>query len=496
MVKATRRSAVLLGLIAVAVCAFSVPSFAEVQNVKVGGDLTVRAIHRSNTDLNKDNNAAQANGQDRSDPQDFVQQTVAINVGADLTENVSAFLRFANENDWGSATGGTASGDVDVSQAYAEIRELFYTPATLRIGTQPIKWGRGLVLGGNLLPSLLETGSFAGGDRNAAITAEEFTDFTAFDAVRLTIDLRNTGMTAIDDVAPSLDLVFIKLDENAAGSNDDTNLFGGNLSTKFGQSEAELYYLNKHDKSRTDVAPNVAGRTAKAGSVSTIGLRGSTQPGDGINLYGELAYQFGRRANDLDEGLQDGTPQRGWLTNLGAELTLADIATSPKIGAEWLFKSGEDKDGAFGGWDPIAPSYFPTMIRSYQVRSTLLGLNPVDQAGVTSAFTNQHDLALYGGIKPMEDLGVDTRLTLFLADLPPINRPGVAGVGVGNSARSSHLGTEWDNKVTYQYTDDVTLSGAYGVFWPGGAFRHRNPADAATGDSTAQQLVVEASVKF
>src|SRR3989338_7980656 len=114
MVKATRRSAVLLGLIAVAVCAFSVPSFAEVQNVKVGGDLTVRAIHKSNTDLRDD---------DDNDPQDVVQQTVAINIGADLTENVSAHLRFANENDWGSATGSTASGDVDVSQAYAEILE-------------------------------------------------------------------------------------------------------------------------------------------------------------------------------------------------------------------------------------------------------------------------------------------------------------------------------------------------------------------------------------
>ena len=51
MVKATLRSAVLLGLLV-----WSTPGFAEVQNVKVGGDITVRSFFRSNLDLN-DNTA-------------------------------------------------------------------------------------------------------------------------------------------------------------------------------------------------------------------------------------------------------------------------------------------------------------------------------------------------------------------------------------------------------------------------------------------------------
>ena len=43
MVKATLRSAVLLGIAAIGVLAAGMPSFAEVQNVKVGGDITVRS---------------------------------------------------------------------------------------------------------------------------------------------------------------------------------------------------------------------------------------------------------------------------------------------------------------------------------------------------------------------------------------------------------------------------------------------------------------------
>ena len=52
MVKATRRSAVLLGVAAIGLLAASVPSFAEVQNVKVGGDVTIRSFWRKNLDLN------------------------------------------------------------------------------------------------------------------------------------------------------------------------------------------------------------------------------------------------------------------------------------------------------------------------------------------------------------------------------------------------------------------------------------------------------------
>jgi hypothetical protein len=229
-----------------------------------------------------------------------------------------------------------------------------------------------------------------------------------------------------------------------------------------------------------------------------MGWRGSASPVENTTVYGELAYQWGDLGVDLDEGVTDGAARRpgdvhqAWLTNLGLELMLANLAMSPKVGLEWLFKSGEDKDQALSGWDPIAPSYFPTLVRSYQLRSTLAtsGLPFVDQPGVTSAFTNQHDLALYGSLKPIEDLTVDARLSWFVEDV------GSKGAAGQDSARHKFLGTEFDKRWTYQYTDDVTLSVAWGIFWPGSTFRSSAGAAPVRADNTSQILLTEASLKF
>jgi len=176
--KATLYSAVLLGLLA-----WSMPSFAEVQNVKVGGDTTVRGFYRKNLDLH-DEGSDPGTGLETDR---FFMHTTGVNVGTDLTENVSAFIRITNERDWDSTNTAEAAGDIDLSQAYLTLKELFYSPLTLRVGTQPIVWGRGFIIGSNLFPSVNSTGD----DRNASISANEYTDFTAFDAIRATLDLSN-----------------------------------------------------------------------------------------------------------------------------------------------------------------------------------------------------------------------------------------------------------------------------------------------------------------
>lgn len=521
MLKATLRGAVLLGLLA-----WSVPVFAEVQNVRVSGDVTTRAFFRSNLDLHHDDNLG---GDDDSpleetlfpnlDGKDqFFMTTVGVNIGADLTENVSAFVRFANERDWNSNeqldTYDEADplemrnrGDVEISQAYVTLKELFYSPLTVRIGTQPISWGRGFVLGSNLIPSISEAsanltqaiayGSFGGGiDRNNAISADEYTDFTAFDAIRATLDL--SGMAA--DMPPvTLDYVYIKLDENLVGEPDDVNLQGVNLSSHFDamNSEVELYYLNKLDKGvvslTNDVLLNVVSPSAAStnyASISTLGIRGSTQPVEGSLVYGELAYQFGQRGPDGQGILPAGDAQQAWAVDLGAEYTLTDVAMTPKIGAEWIMYSGKDVDGATAGWDPIARGYFTSALREFQNVGFYLPDQLCQVAGQTTictgSSTNQHQLALYGSLKPIEDLTIAPRLTWFILDVPA---KAVGADANTNVKRESYAGLEWDTQLTYDYTDDVQFGVLYGIFAPGNAFR--DPTDAA-----AQQLVTSVSVKF
>ena len=291
------------------------------------------------------------------------------------------------------------------------------------------------------------------------------------------------------------DYVYIKLDENNPGIADDRTIQGINLGTRFDawNGELEAYYLNKRDKN--GVTPNID----KDGSESTIGIRGSVQPADGASVYSELAYQFGRRAPSYDgesatNGVRVGDALQAWAFDLGLDFTFKDVPTSPKIGAEWIYYSGQDIAGGGGtantGWSPIAPSYFPTLLRSFQTRSTAAGLYPVDQTGVTSAFTNQSEIALYGSLKPIEDLTVGQRLSLFWSAEP------ITPVFSGGTTpkRQSFLGTEWDTRVAYAYTDDVTLGVDYGIFFPGTVFHHASLA--ASGQDRAQELVTSVSVKF
>ncbi len=479
MLKATLRSAVLLGLTALGVFASSTPSFAEVQNVRVGGDVTVRAFIRQNLDLHQEDDNTGI-----LDTENFLMQTTAVNVGADLTENVSAFIRIANERNWDlNPTSGTntASGDIDISQAYITLKELFYSPLTLRVGSQPIVWGRGFVLGSNLLPSVNGTGD----DRNASISANEFTDFTAFDAIRATLDL--SGIAEIG--APlSLDYVYIKQDENAVGTPDDVNLQGINLSARFDSlnSELETYYLNKRDKNTG----------AKDGSLSTLGFRGSSQPIEGSSLWGELAYQFGERVIDPAGILVAGDAAQGWAANLGLDFTFSDVAMTPKVGGEWRFYKGHNSNGAVAGWTPIAPGYFTTALRDFQTSNGVAGFYANDQtcfaAGAagrpcTAGQSNQHEWSIFGSLKPIEDLTVAPRLSWFFLDVGAL--PSAAAGGTQTSKRKGYAGMEWDTAVTYNYTDDVQLGLIYALFAPGNVYRHPN-------DNTAQELVTSVSVKF
>ncbi len=480
MMKATLRSAVLLGLLV-----SGTPAFAEVQNVKISGDITARAFMRKNLDLHDEHQKTGA-GADASgagstplEGENFFMTTTGINIGADLTENVSAFVRLANERDWNVTATPAATSDVAISQSYITLKELFYSPLTVRIGRQPITWGRGFVLGNYLIPGTV----YRANDLHSSITANEFTDFTAFDAIRATLDLSNVGGMSLPLM---LDTVYIKLNENSPSIGDDVNLMGFNLGTKFNSmsSEAELYYLNKRDKSGGGAGSN----TNKDGSVSTLGIRGSTKPMESAYAWGELAYQFGQNAVDPSASTLVGEGHQAWAFDLGLEYTLANVPTTPKLGWEWEFWSGKNSDNGVAGWDPIARGYYTTALREFQTGGTTLGFYPTDQVGDTGASTNQSQMGWYVTLKPIEDLSITPRLTFFWQDIGAVPVSTDTGTRTGGDRRH-FAGTEWDTNMVYNYTDDVQFGVLYALFSPGSIYRTPN-------DSTAQELITTVGVKF
>ena len=504
MVKATLRSAVLLALLA-----WSVPSYAEVQNVKVGGEVTVRGFVRENLRLSEDvfNGTGGASttvvdcldrstapgcpaasvSDEGSGGDNFLQQLTAVDVGADLTENVSAQIRLINQRVWGSpaedATN-TTSGDanqVAISLANITLKELFYSPLTVTLGRQRLWFGRGFIVGNRLLQG--DT------DPEASLAADEFTDLTAFDAIRGTLDL--SGLIGGSPVV--LDAVFAKVNENEPDSGDDINLLGFNLGTRFdsANSEVEAYYWNKRDNDLAR-AGGAGGEDLQSNpQANTLGLRGSTMPAEGLSIWSELAYQWGRRivtSITFDAEGAAGDAYQAWAANLGLDYAMAGTAWSPTVGAEWIFYSGSDGgSNAIGGWDPVYRGAFTTLIREFQGA----GFYMPAQSGatwsasfnnITNSTTNQHQLALHAKLNPVEDLSVDNRVTWFIAD------EGIK-LTTGHGNREHFFGTEWDINANYAYTDDVQMGLLYGVFFPGSVFR-------TPYDDTAQELVTSVSVKF
>ncbi len=154
-----RKLVVLLAIVAL----FAVPAYAEVQNVKVSGDITLRALHRTGINLGGTVNE----GADM-----FFMNTARIKVDADLTDNVSTCVRIVNEKDWGRQ--GASAFDVDADLAYMTLKEFLYQPLTLTLGRQPVVLGKGFILGNNVWSW----------DPNVAIGANEYSSFTAFDGIR------------------------------------------------------------------------------------------------------------------------------------------------------------------------------------------------------------------------------------------------------------------------------------------------------------------------
>ena len=467
------------------------PVFAEVQNVRVGGDLTVRGMWRDSLRFQDDtstgvgtgtgNEAAAPAGGSSQDA--FIQALLGLNVSADLTDNVSVDTRLINQRLWGghgdtaanaSTTATSASSNVNVALAYVTLKELFYSPLTVKVGRQNLWYGRGMIVGSRLLAS--------DGDPGQTIAADEFTDDRGFDAIRATLDFNPA----------TVDLLWSKVTENAVNAGDDVNLSGLNLGYRFPSynAEAEFYFFNKRNADLNPLNLGSGPFNDKA-SVSTLGFRGSVEPVSHLTLFGELAYQFGKRdasANALgpnaDSESARGDAHRAWMANLGADYVWADVQWTPRFGAEWIFYSGGDgSDTAVGGWDAMFRGKFSTLIREFQSigaylpsQSSATGFN-----ALTNALTNQHSLQLRAGAKPLEDVDVGTAWTVFWAD------KGIHPVDGMDAKR--YLGTEWDSQLLYDYTEDVQLGLIYGVLWPGHVFRDQ-------WDSTAQELITSVKVSF
>lgn len=455
------------------------PAAAAVQNVKVSGDIALWGATRDNFDL-KDTRGVDEASTSSIDEVSAITSQIRLRVDADLTDNVQSTIRLLNERAWDQQHSGTAASDADevvLDLGSFTLKEFLYSPLTLTLGRQELRYGNAFILGDP------DTNIISGGSAFGA-AIQDLSIRKAFDAIKAVLDYNPL----------TIDLIFAKVDENAVVLNDDVTLTGVNLKYALENNNTVLegYYFGKSTGSGAAGIRTLTGLTAgdrrnKTEKVHTIGAKVSTDPTEKLNLQAETAYQFGSYDPTLDENSLP-TAQTGNRSAWAAQV-IGDYKFKtkydPRLIGTYSYYSGEDNNrlsGDYNAWNPM-------------FEDQTFG----DIANKIFAPSNAHAFTVTAQAKPLDDLTASLTYAYFkLAkklnyggnftgsgpNKPLLVPSGLDTATVGTTynmvAGKSSLGHEVDLHLMYDYTEDVQFALVTGIFLPGNAFAKPENRDPAT----------------
>jgi len=437
-------------------------TYAAVQNVKVSGDLDIKGVLRNSVALT-DNPSNASFGESIT----AILSTVRLRVDADLTDNVSTTVRLLNERTWDEET--NASTDIDVDLAYVTLKEFLYSPLTLTLGRQELRFGNGLIIGD------LDTNAIAVGHTGTPValpvSLDDLSSRKAFDAIRATLNY--------DPLV--VDLVMSKIDENNVQQYDDVDLYGVNAAyavSKDLNTEAYLWQRSRDVASTTGIS--------KAENLRTVGARAGYTGIKDLTLGLEGAFQFGDHAAEAgiypDEGLDNDRNRKvtAYAIQAIAGRVFPKVKYTPALSATYTYLSGDKYNSVsdnYRGWNPMFEDQ-----SSGTLFNKILG------------FSNVQLINLSGSMKPMDDVTA-TLDYYYLRANQPFNSSatavlsGVTGDPAYTMKNKKTLGNEIDVGLKYDYTEDVQFGLGAGWFIPGSAFDKVNK-------KTASQVIGSMKVTF
>ncbi|MBU0709205.1 MAG: alginate export family protein, partial [Candidatus Omnitrophica bacterium] len=404
---------------------------------------------------------------------------------------VTATVRLLNERTFGdeadadNLTARINNSDVSLDLAYMTMKEFLYSPLTLTVGRQNLKFGNGLIIGDP------DTNGISDGHLTTARylpnSLDDLSLRKAFDAIRATLDY--------DPLV--VDLVYSDVDENAVGLEDDTTLMGVNASYMVNNdltTEAYLWQRTRRVAGTTPATPApLLNEEDQDENLRTIGARAAYTGIENMTLGIEGAFQFGDHFSNTvlypDELGANATALKNrkvtaYAIQAVANMVMPNKKYTPVIGGSYTYLSGDnylsDSDN-YHGWSAM-----------YE-----------DQAGGTlfnkiMGYSNAQLFNLNGTVRPWEDVAVRLDYYYLRLNKPysiaavaaPVTLSGVTGdptyIMQGDK---KDLGNEVDLNITYDYTEDVQLGLNYGVFMPGDAFAKNN-------DNNATQVIGTMKVTF
>ncbi|RKY31066.1 MAG: hypothetical protein DRP74_05630 [Candidatus Omnitrophota bacterium] len=435
-------------LVAMFVVGIAVSAYAEVQNVKLGGDIQVQAVARNS--FQTDDTAEHERG---------IIGAARVQVDADLTDNVSATMRLLSERLWGDEDDNTTNVDMDL--AYITLRELAGYPITLVVGRQELRYGNALIIGD------YDGNGIAATATPLPTTLTDLSLRKSFDAIKMILDY--------DPLV--IDIVHAQIEENTTTRADDVKLSGVNANYRVNNDFTAEAYIWSRD--REVGSTGLTDDWNQGERLNVTGVRGVFTGIKNLTLGLEGAYQFGDHVDNNTLYPNDSVRTAGEKYRhqaYGYQITslymMPDVKYTPMINMSYTELSG-DKDlnnnRHYKGWDAMFE----------------------DQAGGTIfnkilGFSNCRLFNLGGSLRPMDDVTV--KLDWYnLRMIQPFNQAsGGDGTvtrilsGVASDANTTcrigkrHLADELDLVITYDYTEDVQFVLNSGVFFPGEVFDKLN----------------------
>ena len=448
-------------VIALVLCAMSFAGYAELQQVQIGGEIRIRPRGWSdnyNRAIGGPREARYPFGNVVNRPlgpfglgsrfafEDetlaFVEQRTRLNVGADFTDNVRAFIELESYDIWGtdfrsdyiSGLDMPGGPDVNLYQAYIEANEMWGQPLRLRIGRQEIKLGKGWLVD----------------DITTAIIGR------SWDAVRLTWTGDNY----------SVDAIYSKLAEAFAGD-DDVNLYG--IYANYDAIEAlsvSAYWLLVRDAGPVDdTVAGIAGELLEDlfdldqyenTYLHTVGLRLYGGAGN-FDYDWELAYQFGEAdaAGFLFKNPFGYGDHKAEWDSIGTDLEIGytfDCKTSPRIYLGGAYYEGED-NREIGIIDYLLGGFY-TPESSLSFNRLFPGKNYSPLLGIGQELTNFWAVRTGVVLKPTDKIATGLRVQ-YLEINDVFDRPTILPLITRESA--DDIGWTTLAFVKYQYSKDLSF---------------------------------------
>ncbi len=408
------RHTIFLAVLLVAAASLA---YADLQNVEVGGSIRIRGNYYNFDSLG-----------DMS----WIEQRTRLNVKADFTSEVSAFIEFDYYSGWGDdfrsnyLSGADARSGVDddvhLYQAYIEARNLWGSPLSARVGRQELSFGTEWLVGVN----------------NAAAV---FTGLS-FDALRLTY---STDLFSLDAVAAKLAESYGDFGE------DDTDFY----ALYFSYTGIENLTLDAYWMYLRDEAPALGADVylpAEKLDLHTLGLRAAGIIG-GFDFDVEAAYQVG----DVD-GLPSACPYGFGEADVdydvfavNAEIGYTfETAWAPRPFARFAYFGGGDTD-YLKGFSNDRDLPFNRLFSNWEYTEFF-------------ANTDESNLLYYAvgiGAAPTEAVSLSLVCAYFEVDetVPSV------GWWLGKADSHREVGLEVGLYADYQYSEDLVVRAGYAHFF-------------------------------